>query len=68
MSNFESYASRYRHAAFQRRDGILQTTLHSGDGELLWSAEVHEELSYAFYDIARDHENRCVILTGQRRH
>jgi enoyl-CoA hydratase/carnithine racemase len=26
---------------------------------------VHEELSYALYDIARDPENRCVILTGK---
>jgi enoyl-CoA hydratase/carnithine racemase len=65
MSNLESYARRYRHVAFERHDGILQTTLHTGDAELLWSADVHEELSYAFYDIARDGENRCVILTGQ---
>jgi enoyl-CoA hydratase/carnithine racemase len=65
MSDLESYASRYPHVAFQRQDGILQTTLHTGNNELLWSAEVHEELSYAFYDIARDHGNRCIILTGQ---
>jgi enoyl-CoA hydratase/carnithine racemase len=49
----------------ERRDGVLQATLHTDGGELLWSAEVHEELSYAFYDIARDHETHCVILTGQ---
>jgi enoyl-CoA hydratase/carnithine racemase len=65
MSNLESYTSRYRHVTFQRHDGILQTTLHTDGSALLWSAEVHEELSYAFYDIARDHENRCIILTGQ---
>jgi len=61
----ESYAQRYRHVAMERRGGILQATLHTGGAELQWSAEVHEELSYAFCDIARDHENRCVILTGQ---
>ena len=64
LLNLESYAKRYRHVAMERRDGILQATLHTGGGELQWSATVHEELSYAFYDIARDHENRCVILTG----
>lgn len=65
MSNLENYARGYPHVAFQRHDGILQATLHTGGDELLWSAAVHEELSYAFYDIARDHANRCVILTGQ---
>ena len=29
-----------------------------------WSNAPHEELSFAFYDIARDRENRCVIITG----
>jgi enoyl-CoA hydratase/carnithine racemase len=63
--NLESYAKRYRHVTMERHDGILEATLHTNGGELQWSAEVHEELSYVFYDIARDHENRCVILTGQ---
>jgi enoyl-CoA hydratase/carnithine racemase len=63
----EDYATRYRHIAMERRDGILQVTFHTDGKELKWSAEVHEELSYAFYEIARDHENRCVILTGTGR-
>jgi enoyl-CoA hydratase/carnithine racemase len=49
----------------ERHDGILQATLHSDGDELQWSAKVHEELSYAFYDIARDPQNRCVILIGK---
>jgi enoyl-CoA hydratase/carnithine racemase len=65
MTNLETYAKRYRHVAMERHDGILQATLHSDGDELQWSAEVHEELSYAFYDIARDPENRCVILIGK---
>ena len=67
LIKLEDYARRYRHVAFERRDGILQATLHTEGNELKWSAEVHEELSHAFYDIARDHDNRCVILTGTGR-
>ena len=65
MTNLETYAKRYRHVALGRHEGILQATLHSDGDELRWSAEVHEELSYAFYDISRDSENRCVILMGK---
>jgi 6-oxocamphor hydrolase len=64
LSRFEDYSHRYAHVAIERHDGILQVTLHSAGGALRWGAHVHEELSYAFNDIARDHENRCVILTG----
>jgi enoyl-CoA hydratase/carnithine racemase len=65
ITNLETYAKRYRHIAMERHEGILQATLHSDGDELQWSAEVHEELSYAFYDIARDPQNRCIILTGK---
>jgi enoyl-CoA hydratase/carnithine racemase len=58
------YERRYPHVAMERREGILEVLFHSGGGELKWNAEVHEELSYVFYDIARDHENRGVILSG----
>ncbi|HLW69537.1 MAG TPA: enoyl-CoA hydratase/isomerase family protein [Candidatus Binataceae bacterium] len=58
------YAMRYKHVAMERREGILQMTFHTTGDELKWSAEVHEEMSYAFYDVARDYENRCVIMTG----
>jgi len=30
----ESYAQRYRHVTMERRDGILQATLHTGGAEL----------------------------------
>jgi enoyl-CoA hydratase/carnithine racemase len=61
---FEDYAWKYGHARMERRNGILQITLHSDGGELLWGLEPHEELSYLFGDIARDSENKVVILTG----
>jgi enoyl-CoA hydratase/carnithine racemase len=61
---FEEYSTRYKHIKMERRDGILQMTLHTRDAELKWSMPPHEELSYAFYDVARDYENKCVIITG----
>ena len=64
MSKFEEYQNRYKHVAMERRNGILQMTLHSAGGPLKWGGTPHEELSYAFYDVARDHGNRCVIITG----
>jgi enoyl-CoA hydratase/carnithine racemase len=64
MSKFEEYQNKYKHATMERRDGILQMTLHTDGGPLRWGGSPHEELSYAFYDVARDPENRCVIITG----
>ncbi len=58
------YQNKYRHARLQRRNGILQVTFHSNGGELQWGAGPHEDLSFLFADIARDAENRVVILTG----
>ena len=51
-------------AMLERRDGILQVTLHTNGKELEWGGGPHEELSYLFADIARDFENKVVILTG----
>lgn len=60
----EDYANKYRFIKMERTDGILQMTLHSKNGPLKWGMRPHEELSYAFGDVARDHENRAVIITG----
>src|SRR6266481_2098293 len=64
MSTFDDYANKYRHIKMERNDGILQMTLHTDGAELKWGMGPHEELSYAFNDVARDRDNRCVILTG----
>ena len=64
LIKFDDYAKKYQHIKMERREGILQMTLHTNDAELKWGMGPHEELSYAFNDIARDHENRCVIMTG----
>ena len=64
LIKFEDYGNKYSTIKMERRDGILQMTLHTDNAELKWGMQPHEELSYAFNDIARDHENRCVIITG----
>ncbi len=64
LINFEDYGNKYSTIKMERREGILQMTLHTNNAELKWGMPPHEELSYAFNDIARDHENRCVIITG----
>jgi len=64
LIKFDDYANKYTTIEMERRDGILQMTLHTNHTELKWGTPPHEELSYAFMDVARDHENRCVIITG----
>jgi enoyl-CoA hydratase/carnithine racemase len=61
---FEAYRARYKHIAMRRIDGVLEMRLHTEGGPLVWGGAPHEELSYAFYDVARDRDNRSVILTG----
>ncbi len=64
MATFEEYDHRYETVRFERTDGILQVTFHSGDGSLLWGEASHRELGHAFADIGSDVENKAVILTG----
>jgi enoyl-CoA hydratase/carnithine racemase len=64
MSHFDDYKDRFKFIKMDREEGILQMTLHSNNGELLWGGRPHEELSYAFGEIARDRDNRVVIITG----
>src|SRR6266851_2584203 len=60
----DDYANRYRHAKLERRNGILQVTCHSDGHEMEWGLGPHEDLSFLFADIARDFENKVIILTG----
>jgi len=64
MSSFEDYANKYSSARMERRDGILQVTLHTEGKSLRWGFLPHGELPEAFHDIGSDRENRVVILTG----
>ena len=67
MSLLSQYSDKYHNIKFERRDGVLQITLHTGGGALKWGAtadSIHGQLPDAFYDVGRDEENRVVILTG----
>jgi enoyl-CoA hydratase/carnithine racemase len=64
MSSFEEYANKYQTVRMERRNGILQVTLHTDGQSLRWGFLPHGELPEAFHDIGADRENRVVILTG----
>jgi hypothetical protein len=64
MIKFDDYRGKYSHIRMERQGGILQITFHTEGASLKWSGPSHEQLGYAFADIARDQENRVVIMTG----
>jgi len=64
MSSFGDYANKYTSARMERRNGVLQVTLHTDGQSLRWGFLPHGELPEAFHDIGADRENRVVILTG----
>ena len=64
MSSFADYANKYKSARMERRNGVLQVTLHTDGQSLRWGFLPHGELPEAFHDIGADRENRVVILTG----
>lgn len=66
MSKFADYKDAYRTMKMERRDGILQLTFHTNGGPLTWGhiGGAHEEFSRAFGEIARDQDNKVVIMTG----
>jgi enoyl-CoA hydratase/carnithine racemase len=64
IPTLDEYAQKYEHIRFEREDGILQITMHSDGGDLLWGFAPHQELGYCFADIASDPENKVIIFTG----
>lgn len=64
---FEDYRDKYPVIRMERDDrGILEMTFHTDGGPLRWGhiGGPHSFLSAAFADVARDPENRVVIMTG----
>jgi enoyl-CoA hydratase/carnithine racemase len=61
---FDNYRNKYENVRMKREDGILEVSLHSGGGPLVFNGYVHEALVGAFRDIGDDPENHVVILTG----
>lgn len=64
MTKLIDYADKYENIRFERRDGVLLLRLHTNDGPFVFSDGAHHNLSFAFYDLAADPENKVVLLTG----
>ena len=64
MTQLDEYANRYRHVAFDRRDGVLEVRLHTDGGPMVWSPSAHRELADAYGDIAGDPETKLSRLTA----
>jgi enoyl-CoA hydratase/carnithine racemase len=60
----DDYSRDYAHVKFHREDGILQLTLHTDDGPIVWGGDPGEEMSRVWRQVGDDRENRVVILTG----
>ncbi len=63
----DDYATKYQGIRFSRSDGVLEMTLHTRGGPVLWGSSrdcLHAELGEAFLDIARDPDNKVILLTG----
>ena len=64
MAGFDQYSKSYRFLKLERRDGILQMTVHTDGGPLRWGLEPQAEFARAFAEVGADRENRVIILTG----
>lgn len=61
---FDSYKDKYEHVRMERQDGILQLTMHSDGGELVWGYGPKTNMAYMLADVGNDPENKVIILTG----
>lgn len=64
MIVFADCVNRYPSVRMQRRNDILEVTLHTKSDSLRWDWSVHTELPSAFADIGTDRETKVVIITG----
>ena len=64
MATFDQYSGKYQSVRMERRNGILQMTLHTNGDSLQWGGIPHQELPEAFADIGSDADNLVVIMTG----
>jgi enoyl-CoA hydratase/carnithine racemase len=68
MSRFGGYQNAFPNARLARsKSGVLEVTLHSDGGTLLFNGYTHEQFVDLFHDIGNDKDNRVVILTGSGR-
>jgi enoyl-CoA hydratase/carnithine racemase len=64
MTSLTDYQNRYPSVHFERRQGVVQMTLHHEGGEFIVTESALRDLGRAFLDVGEDHENKVVILTG----
>ena len=65
--SLNDYINKYETIRMERHNGILEVALHTNGGPMVFSKTVHDELGFAFADIAADRENHVVVLTGTGR-
>jgi enoyl-CoA hydratase/carnithine racemase len=65
LTRFEDYKDKYKHVRFSRtEEGIVTMTLQTEGGSIKWFGVSHDEVAYAFGDLAGDPNVAAVILTG----
>ena len=64
VTKLEDYKDKYENYTISREDGILQLTMHTNGGDMVWGMQPDDELGDAFNNIAQDPENEVVIFTG----
>lgn len=63
--DFDTYAEKYSdYFTMQRRDGILELRMHTGNGPAQFNFAVHNAWAQAWLEIGNDPENEVLILTG----
>lgn len=65
MRQLEIYAPEYAHfARLTRKEGVLTIQFHTDGGSWQLSGETRDLLPALFVDVARDRQNRVVIIAG----
>jgi enoyl-CoA hydratase/carnithine racemase len=61
---FAEYKDRFQTIAMQRDGGVLDFRFHTDGDSLQWGLLAHAEAAEAFGYVARDPENRVMVMTG----
>lgn len=65
LTSYDDYKDKYRHVRFSRTDdGVTTMTIHTDGDSLKWAGPPHDELAWAFGDVAGDPDASVVVLTG----
>jgi enoyl-CoA hydratase/carnithine racemase len=68
MSRLDTYRDSFPNARLTRsKTGVLEVTLHTDGGTLVFNGHTHEQFVDLFHAIGSDRDNRVVILTGSGR-